>query len=104
MRQEPQALGLRLELGPVRARPGDEEPHVPDAADHARERLERELEALLVHQPPGQKDQPLVGRGVRGAQRREVRGGPQVERVDPVGDDRTRSAASPRTSATWPRM
>src|SRR3954468_24639618 len=58
VRVEPEPSRLRLELGAVRARAGDEEPHAPDAADHAGQRVERDLEALLVDAPAGEQDEP----------------------------------------------
>ena len=68
--------------------PGDEEAHVAQPLDQARQRLERELEALLVDEPADQHDQPLVRRGEARAQRVEVVDRLEVERIDAVGDHR----------------
>jgi len=52
------------------------------------ERIEGDLEALLVDEAAGEQDQPLVRRGMPRAQRCEVADRPQVELVDPIRDDR----------------
>src|SRR6476661_7797336 len=59
-------LGLRLELLLVRARAGDEEAHVADALDHARQGVEGDLEALLVDQAPDQQHELLRRAGESG--------------------------------------
>ena len=50
------------------------------------QRLERELEALLVDEPADEQHELLVGRGEARAQRVEVVDRLQVHRVDPVRD------------------
>ena len=83
---EAEARGVGPERRLVRPRARDEEADAADPADDARERLERELEALLVDEPAGEQHEPLVGGGVLGAECREVVVRAQVERVDPVRD------------------
>ena len=55
---EAQLGGLLAQVGLGGARAGDHEAHVAQPLDHARQRLERELEALLVDQPAHQQHQP----------------------------------------------
>ena len=50
------------------------------------QRVERELEALLVDEPADEQHELLVGRGEARAQRLEVLDRLQVDRVDPVRD------------------
>jgi hypothetical protein len=88
VRVEAEPPRLRLELRAVRPRAGDEEPHAPDPPDHAGQRVERDLEALLVHEPAGEQHEPLVGRRMLRAQRGEVADRAQVARVDAVRHDR----------------
>ncbi len=104
MRVEAEARGLGPELGLVRSGARDEEAHAADAADDARERLERELEALLVDEPAREQHEPLVGGGVLGAKRREVVTGRRSSGSIPFGITVTASSSTPNTSATWPRM
>ena len=85
---QPQPLGLRLQLGLMRAAAGDQEAHVLDLLDHAGQRVERQLEALLVDQPPDQQHELLVRRRELAPQRLQVSYGSQFVRVDPVGDHR----------------
>ena len=56
--------------------------------DQPGQRLQRQLEALLVDQPAHQQHQLLVGLGEAGPQRGEVVDGHQLGRVDPVGHHR----------------
>jgi len=50
------------------------------------ERLEGELEALLVDEAPDEEHELLLRRGELRAQRREVADGLHVAGIDPVGD------------------
>ena len=77
-----------LQLRLVRARAGDEEAHPPGAPDDLRQRVERELKALLVDEPADEQHEALVGRGEARAQLVEVADGLQVGGVDPVRDHR----------------
>ena len=56
--------------------------------DDLRQRVERELKALLVDQPPDEQHEPLARLGEARAQRDEVVDGVQVAAVDAVGDHR----------------
>jgi hypothetical protein len=58
------------------------------AADDRLERLERELEALLVDEPADEQHELLLRRGEAAAERLEVVDRLQVDRVDPVRDHR----------------
>jgi hypothetical protein len=98
-----QAPRLALELGLRGAGAGDDEADVARALDHRRERVEREVKALLVDQPADQQHEPLVGRGVLRAQPRQVGDhGLEVARVDSVldhGDPLRRDAEHARDVA-----
>ena len=87
MALEPQAPRLRLELGLVGARAGDEEAHAVQARDDPRQRVERDLEALLVDEAADEQHELLGRVGEARPQRREVVDRREVERVDAVGDD-----------------
>ena len=69
-RPEPPRLAAQLGLGGAGA--GDHEADVAELADHRRERVERQMKALLVDEPADQQHEPLVGLGVARAQRLEV--------------------------------
>ena len=86
MRHQPEPLRLRAQLGFGRPGAGHEEAHPAQAADQPRQRVERQVEPLLVDQPADQQHEPLVGRGEAGAQPRQVGHGLQVAGVDPVRD------------------
>ena len=89
MLHEPQAPGLGLQLLLGGAGAGDDETHVAEAADRLGERVERQMEALLVDEPAHEQDQALVRRGVLRAQRGEVLVHVlEVVRVDSVRHDR----------------
>ena len=79
-------LLAQLALGGARAR--HDEAHVADPLDQPRERLERELEALLVDEPADQQHELLVLLGEAPAQGVEVVHRHQLRRVDPVRDHR----------------
>jgi hypothetical protein len=79
---------LRTQRPLVGPRPRDQEAHVAEPLDQPGKRVERQLEALLVHQPADQQQQALVGSGELGAQALEVLHRLEVERVDPVRDHR----------------
>jgi hypothetical protein len=49
----------------VRARAGDEEAHAVRARDDPRQRVERDLKALLVDEAPDEQDELLVGSAKR---------------------------------------
>ena len=66
--RQPEPPRLALELGLGGAGAGDDEAHVAEPADHRRERVEREVEALLVDEPADEQHEPLVGRGEARAQ------------------------------------
>ena len=85
---EPELRGLLAQLLLGGARAGDDEAHVPEPLDQAGQRLERQLEALLVDEPAHEQHQPLVGLGEAGPQRVEVVHRHELGRVDPVGDHR----------------
>ena len=87
MALEAQAPRLRLELGLVGARAGHQEAHAVQARDDPRQRVERDLEALLVDQAPDEEHELLGRVGEARPQRREVVDRREVERVDAVGDD-----------------
>jgi hypothetical protein len=70
----------------VGSRAGHDEAEVPHPADQPGQRLERQLEALLVHEPSDEEDQPLVAVGEVRAKRVEVVDRHELGRVDPVGD------------------
>ena len=72
----------------VRARARDDEAHVSDPLDEAGQRLEGQLEPLLVHQPSHQEDQPLVRVRKLCAKAVEIRDRNEVRGIDPVGDHR----------------
>ena len=59
---------------------------MPSALDQPRQGLERELEALLVHQPAHEQHEPLVGRREARAQRVQVVHRHELGWVDPVRD------------------
>ena len=59
---------------------------MPTPLDQPGQRLERKLEALLVHEPPHQQHEPLVRCGEARAQRVEVVHRHQLRGIDPVGD------------------
>ena len=86
MLHQPEPLGLLLELGLGGAGAGDQEAHVAEPLDQARQGVEREVEALLVDEPADEQDQPLVRPRVAGAQPRQVGDRLQVAGVDAVGD------------------
>src|SRR3954471_10647179 len=68
---EPESLGLLDELALVRAAAGDEEAHAAEALDDAvgpAERVERELEALLVDEAADEQHEALAGSGELRAQ------------------------------------
>ena len=52
MAVQPELVRLGAQLLLVRPGAGDDEAHVGQALDQARQCLEGELEALLVHEPP----------------------------------------------------
>ena len=79
-------LGLEIALGGARA--GDQEAHVAEPLDHARERVEREVEALLVDEPPDEQHEPLLRRRVLRPQPRKVGDRLEIVRVDAVGHHR----------------
>jgi hypothetical protein len=83
---EAQVAGLGAQLLLVRAGAGDDEAHVPDPLDQPRQRLERELEALLVDEPADEQDQLLVRLSEAHAEVVEVGDRYEVARVDPVRD------------------
>ena len=69
-------------------RPGarDEKAHVAEPLHQPGQRLERELKALLVHEPPHEHHEALVRLRELPPEPVEVVDGLQVERVDPVRD------------------
>ena len=67
---------------------GHDEAHVADPLDQPGQRLERELEALLVDEPPHEQHEPLVGSGEAAAQRLEVVDRHELRRVDAVRNHR----------------
>jgi hypothetical protein len=79
---------LAAKLGLVRARAGDEKPRSRHRIDQPRHRLERELETLLVDEPPDQQHELLVRSRELAAQAAQAAlvVGAQVVRVDPVRD------------------
>ena len=83
---EPELGGLALEVGLGGPGAGHDEAHVPEPLDHARERLERQLETLLVNQPPDQQHEPLIGLCEARAEGVQVVHGHQLGGVDAVGD------------------
>jgi hypothetical protein len=87
---QPGPARLLLELGLVHAGAGDEKAHPAGAADDVRQRVERELKALLVDEPADEQHEPLVRRGEARAQLVEVGDRPQVARVDAVRRRRRR--------------
>ena len=85
---EAQVVRLIAQLGLGRPGAGHDEAHVADALDQPGQRLERELEALLVDEPAHQQHEQLVAVREAGAQRVEVADRHELGRVDPIGDDR----------------
>ena len=83
---QPQPGGLGPQCLLVGPRSGDHEAHAAHPVHHPRQSVQRQLEALLVHQPPDQQHQALVRRGEPGPQAVEVLGRLEIEWVDPVGD------------------
>ncbi len=83
---EPEGAGLFLEFVLVGAGAGDDEPHVAEVLDDPRQRLERELEALLVDEPAGEDDELLVGGCELRAVGDEVVDGREVGGIDAVRD------------------
>ncbi len=86
--REAELARLRFEVALGGPRAGDEEAHVAEPLDHARQRVEREVEALLVHQPPHQQHETLLRRRVARPQARQVGDGLEVAGIDAVGHDR----------------
>ncbi len=88
MLEQSELGGLGPQLLLVRAGAGDQEAHAIELVDHARHRLERDLEALLVDEPPDQQHQLLVRAREAGAElaHRRLVEGLQVGRVDAVRD------------------
>jgi hypothetical protein len=99
---QPARLGLQFRL--VRAAAGDQEADVSDPLDHARQRVQRQLEALLVDQPADQQHELLVRLGelARSACRSPV--GRRSLGSTPLGITVTRSSSMSKMSATCPRM
>jgi hypothetical protein len=88
--QQAELRRLSPKLLLVRARSGDEEAHAVELADHPGKRLERDLEALLVDEPPDEQDELLV-RGREPAAELAHHGSVErlkVGRIDPVRDHR----------------
>lgn len=84
-----QAPGLPAQLRLGGAGAGDHEAHPAELFDHRRERVEREVEALLVHESPDQQHEPLVRLAVPGPELAQIAGHRhQVARIDPVLDRR----------------
>jgi hypothetical protein len=77
-------LGAQLRLRHPRAR-HDEADGAHPVDEHA-QRVERQVKALLVHQPSDQQDELLVRRGEPCPQAGEVGDRLQVVRIDPVRD------------------
>ena len=86
MRVEAELGGLLAQLLLGGARAGHDEAHAVHALDQAGQRLERELEALLVDQPAHQQHELLVRLGEAAAQRVEVVHRHELGGVDPVRD------------------
>ena len=72
MTQQVELARLAAELGLGGAGPGDDEPDVALAADGVGQRLERQVEALLVHQPADEQHQPVMRVGEPGPERVEI--------------------------------
>ena len=85
---ETQARGLLAQLAVGGAGPRDEEAHVAAPLDHAGERIEGDLEALLVDEPADEQHEALVRLGERRSERREIGDGIEVGRIDAVRDHR----------------
>ena len=85
---QPEALGLRLQLGLVRSAARHQKAHVLDLLEHARHRVQRELKALLIDQPADEQHELLVRLGELRAQRLQVARRAQFARIDPVRDHR----------------
>ena len=85
---QPELLGLAAEFLLVCAGAGDDEAGLRQALDDLGQRLECELEALLVDQPTDEEDQGLVWLCELGAQPAQlvVVVGLQILRIDPVRD------------------
>ena len=102
---EPQPLRLGLQLGLVRAAASHQETHVLDALDHARQGVERQLEALLVDQPPDEQHELLLW--LRRTPFAAPAGPPLARNSSgsiPFGITAIRRSSMPKMSATCPRM
>ena len=103
---QPEPAGLALELGLGGARAGDDEAHAADPPHHRGERVEREVKALLVHEPPDQQHEQLVGRRVLCAPERgrSAATGSRSRGSTPFGIAVILAGRTPNTLATWTRM
>ena len=87
MAGETELPGLSLELALGRARAGDDEANAAAPANDRGERVEREVEALLVHEAADQQHEQLVGVRVASlATPADPSDRLEVARVDPVRD------------------